>query len=326
VRRLFFILSAVTVLVIGVAAAKDSHDRNYLNIQDQYKADYHTSDFDTKIQQLFPSFALARQGDTFRTERCISCHVPDIGVVGPQVAAKRLAQDFFKYEPDADQIAKDYGLASKRNADGSVTTAHPTLITQDLYNRYGADSVATTDGFHPYLVQGDNGKSQPAQLNGFIPSFLSPAASGGKPTGIDNAGCISCHNGSRLALDENSAHKNLIINPEYSFTAGASLYYQYCASCHGNVGEGKIGPPLSNQDRLGFFNEDYYYRCIEYGMTDFEHYGSVMPNWGSIASDWGSFESSRDKQRPNPSRVLSEPQIHLLVQFVRHWESYQTLP
>ena len=329
-NKLFLALAALTLLLVGVAAAKDSHDRQYLSIQDQYKADYPacaagaapTPDkpcdlpFDTKVQQLFPSFAEAKRGDTFRVERCISCHVPNIAAIGPDEAAKRLAADFKKYEPDADHLIKAFNL----------TLQHPARITQQLYATYGEESVATSDGFHPYVVQGANGP-EPAQLSGFIPKFLSPAQNGGKELGIDQVGCIVCHNGSRLALDDTHAHQNLVINPEYSWSAGAALYYQNCAVCHGNLGEGKVGPPLSNQDRLGFFNEDYYYRCIEYGNTDFEHIGSVMPAWGSAASDW-SYDPSRDQQSlaGGVTRKLSEDQIHLLVQFIRHWEQYDTLP
>ncbi|MEA2616246.1 MAG: hypothetical protein QOE72_2029, partial [Chloroflexota bacterium] len=72
-------------------------------------------------------------------------------------------------------------------------------------------------------------------------------------------------------------------------------------------------------------NEDYYYRCIEYGYTDFEHLGSVMPAWGSAAPDF-HYDPIRDKQSGKVTRVLSEDQISILVQFIRHWEQYQTLP
>ena len=225
-NRLFLALAAVLLLLVGLAAAKDSHDRQYLSIQDQYRKDHPGSQFDSKVQQLFPVFSAAKQGDTFRTERCISCHVPDIAVIGPQVAARNLSADFLKYEPDAQHMIKAYGL----------TLNHPAAITQQLYDQYGADAYATSDGFHPYTVAGDNGPQQ-VKLPGFIPSFLSPAANGGKPLGIDQVGCITCHNGSRLALDDTAAHQNLIVNPEYSFTEGAALYYKYCVSCHGSQGE-----------------------------------------------------------------------------------------
>jgi cytochrome c553 len=315
--RVFVALAAVTILLFGIAAAKDSHDRQYLSIQDQYKQDYPQSSFDTKVQQLFPAFPAAKRGDTFRVERCISCHVPDIAQIGPQVAAERLVKDFLKYAPNPGQIIAANGLK----------LVHPAFITQELYNQYGADSFATTDGFHPYVLPSDADPNLQVavKLPGPIPAFLSPAANGGKALGIDQVGCISCHNGQRLALDQSAAHQNLIINPQYSFTEGAALYYKYCASCHGNLGQGKIGPPLNNQDRLGFFNEDYYYRCIEYGYTGFEHLGSVMPAWGSSASDF-TYDPTRDKQGPKVVRTLSEDQINILVQFIRHWEDYNTLP
>jgi mono/diheme cytochrome c family protein len=320
--KVFVALSALLIALVGIAAAKDSHDRSYLSIQDQYKADYPSSNFDTKAQQLFPAFPASQQGQTFRVERCISCHVPDIAVIGPQVAAQRLVQDFMKYEPNYKQIAQANGLK----------LVHPALITQELYDQYGADSFATTDGFHPYQVPSDTNPNvkETVKLPGPIPAFLSPAANGGKPLGIDQVGCISCHNGGRLALDDTAAHTNLIINPEYSFTEGAALYYQNCAACHGNLGQGKVGPPLNNQDRLGYFNEDYYYRCIEYGYTDFEHVGSVMPVWGSQAPDW-TYGLDKDGKINDPKtkpikRQLSEDQINLLVQFIRHWENYSTLP
>jgi cytochrome c553 len=323
--KLFLTLSALLLVLIGVAAAKDAHDHGYLAIQERYLKDYPSSQklIDVKTQQLFPSFQLAKQGDTFRVERCISCHVPDIATIGPEEAAKRISQDFFKYEPNAQQIA----------AANHLTGVHPAFVSQQLYNAYGQGAVATKDGFHPYNVSASpnagasssTASTAPQGISGFIPSFLSPGQNNGAELGIDQTGCIVCHNGQRLELDQSAAHLNLIINPEYAWTEGASLYYQYCASCHGNLGEGKIGPPLNNQDRLGFFNEDYYYRCIEYGMTDFEHLGSVMPNWGSIAPDYKA-DKSVDKVPANKTRVLSEDQINILVQFIRHWENYQTLP
>jgi len=328
--KLFVALAVILVALVGVAAAKDSHDRDYLAIQDQYKKDYPSKDaaagFDTKVQQLYPVFPAAKVGDTFRTERCISCHVPDIAIVGPQVAAQRLAQDFFKYEPNAQQIAKAEGYKSTPGS-----SAHPAVIDPALYGKYGASAYATVnnDGFTPYSVAVPGSsppKTQEVKLPGPIPSFLDPAQNGGKSLGIDQVGCIVCHNGGRLSLTEHDAHVNLIMNPEYDFTEGAALYYKNCVACHGAQGEGGVGPPLNNQDRLGYFNEDYYYRCIEYGYTDFEHLGSVMPAWGSEAPDF-HYDKTRDgKQPPTVQRKLSEDQIHVLQEFIRHWENYQTLP
>jgi Cytochrome C oxidase, cbb3-type, subunit III len=328
-RGVFFGLSVVLFVLVVLAFAKDATSRQYLAIQQQYQQDYDASDFQASIQQLFPTFQEAQVGSTFRVERCISCHVPDIATIGPVEAAQRLSQDFFKYEPDATQIAAEYHL----------TGTHPAYISEGgglyppsiSYAQYGATNFQS----YTYVSAG---KTQTAQLPGYIPSFLDPAtqpgcsqataASTNCRLGIDQVGCIICHNGNRLALDEDDAHQNLIVNPTYSFTEGAELYYKNCALCHGGQGQGGVGPPLNNQDRLGFYNEDYYYRCIEYGFTDFEHYGSVMPDWGVVAPDF-QYNPSRDVQQPRPdpnSRILTEDQIQILIQFIRHWENYSTLP
>ena len=84
----FVILVAVLLALVGIAAFKDTSSREYLSIQQQYQKD-HGGTFSLQVQELFPSFAEATIGGAFRTERCISCHVPDIGTVGPEVAAKR---------------------------------------------------------------------------------------------------------------------------------------------------------------------------------------------------------------------------------------------
>lgn len=319
--RLFVALSALTLILVGVAAAKDTSDRAYLTVQQQYQKDYPNSSFNIQVQQLFPTFSQATQGSSFRVERCISCHVPDIATIGPVVAAQRLSQDFFKYAPNAQQLAQQYGLSGIHPA--YVTTNGGTNPPSISYTKYGADS------FTPYTYTDLNHTTVKANLPGFLPSFLNPSTqSPGTQVGIDAIGCIVCHNGNRLGLNTtgiDNAHENLIYNPVYSFTEGAALYYKNCAQCHGGQGEGGVGPPLNNQDRLGFFNEDYYYRCIEYGLTGFEHLGSIMPNWGGIAKDF-TYNPARDKQQPSTVRILSEGQINTLIKFIRHWENYSTLP
>jgi Cytochrome C oxidase, cbb3-type, subunit III len=331
-RILFVGLSVALLALVAWAAFKDSAARTYITVQQQYLKDYPSSDFNVQVQQLFPSFPQATiEGDTYRVERCISCHVPDIGTIGPVEAAKRLSQDFFKYEPNAKQLAAEYHLTGIHPAYVSATGSnYPPSMSYAQYGPNGFTSFTWT----PYTPPG----AAPAapvtvQQPGPLPNFINPSTDfgqAGNPTGslgIDQIGCIVCHNGNRLGLDETTAHQNLIINPEYSFTEGAQLYYANCARCHGGQGEGGAGPPLSNQDRLGFFNEDYYYRCIEYGFTGFEHLGSIMPNWGGIASDYNP------KANPpgpgavlNKSPVLTQTQINILVQFIRQWESYNTLP
>src|SRR5580704_7824194 len=332
-RLIFVGLSVALLALVAWAAFKDTSSRGYIAIQEQYQKDYPSSDFNVQIQQLFPSFPEATiEGDTYRVERCISCHVPDIGTIGPVEAAKRLSQDFFKYEPNAKQLVAEYHL----------TGIHPAYITATggnyppsmSFQQYGPDGF-TSFTYTPYTPPG----AAPAvpvtvQQPGPLPAFVNPSTAYGLtsapatgPLGIDQIGCIVCHNGNRLGLDETSAHQNLIVNPEYSFTEGAQLYYANCARCHGGQGEGGAGPPLNNQDRLGYFNEDYYYRCIEYGFTDFEHVGSIMPNWGGIASDWNPTQNPPGPGAVlNTQPVLTQGQINILIQFIRHWEDYNTLP
>ena len=335
-RVLFVALSVALLGLVAWAAFKDSTGRTYITIQEQYLKDYPSSDFNVEVQQLFPSFPDATiDADTYRVERCISCHVPDIGTIGPVEAAKRLSQDFFKYEPNAKQIAKEYGLTGIHPA--YVTATGSNYPPSMSYAAYGADSFRPYT-YTPYTAPGAPlAKPVTVEQPGPLPAFLDPSTDYGTAAGpatpatgelgIDQIGCIVCHNGNRLGLDETDAHQNLIVNPEYSFTEGAQLYYQNCARCHGGQGEGGAGPPLNNQDRLGYFNEDYYYRCIEYGFTDFEHLGSIMPNWGGIASDYNAAQNPPGPGAViNTSPVLSQTQINILIQFIRQWENYNTLP
>jgi hypothetical protein len=331
-RILFVGLSVALLGLVAWAAFKDSAARTYITAQQQYLKDYPSSDFNVQVQQLFPSFPQATiEGDTYRVERCISCHVPDIGTIGPVQAAKRLSQDFFKYEPNAKQLAAQYHLTGIHPAYVSATGSnYPPSMSYAQYGPNGFTSFTWT----PYTPPGAAAAAPvTVQQPGPLPNFINPSTDfgeAGNPTGslgIDQIGCIVCHNGSRLGLDETTAHQNLIINPEYSFTEGAQLYYANCARCHGGQGEGGAGPPLSNQDRLGFFNEDYYYRCIEYGFTGFEHLGSIMPNWGGIAADYNPQTNPPGPGAVlNKSPVLTQTQINILVQFIRQWESYNTLP
>jgi hypothetical protein len=49
-----------------------------------------------------------------------------------------------------------------------------------------------------------------------------------------------------------------------------------------------------------------------------------MPDWGGPAPGF-QYDPARDKEQPAP-RVLSDQQIAILIQFIRHWEQYSTLP
>lgn len=164
----------------------------------------------------------------------------------------------------------------------------------------------------PYYVLDTNGKvvtdpqtSKPvvAQLTGFIPSAY-------KGLGIDETGCIICHNGNRQATTQAGAHTNLVPNPFGVYDKAPQLYENSCAQCHGATGEGGKGPPLNDKDRLGFFNDDYYHRCIYFGNQGEEHKGTIMPAWGL------------QKLLPQPINQ----NIDLLVHWIRMWQQYASLP
>jgi mono/diheme cytochrome c family protein len=144
------------------------------------------------------------------------------------------------------------------------------------------------------------GKAMVAQLTGFIPSQY-------KGLGIDETGCVICHNGNRQATASDGAHQSLVPNPFAVYDTAPQLYENSCAQCHGATGEGLKGPPLNDQDRLGFFNDDYYHRCIFAGNLSAEHAGSIMPPWGL-------------------KHLLSNSQIDLLVHWIRLWQQYTRLP
>ncbi len=403
--KLFAVFAVIFLALLGTAVYRDQASRGYIAIQQAYQQDHPTTaGFDAQVQQLFPSYSAAKVGDTFRVERCISCHVPDIAAIGPAQAAKNISADFQKYGSNVTQQVKDNGLTLQHPAfvtinsnclplSGVVPAATPgpspaaspsaspspsaqsasapaspaaspassaspsapaaavaTASAAVTATAAAATPAPTTtpvvscpNGI-PTVSYADYGQGaaqtfaapagQPAYSEpGYLPAAIDPATATGGKLGIDQIGCIVCHNGGRLSLSaddsansaDRGAHENLIVNPTYVWTKGASLYYQYCVSCHAVNGTGGVGPPLSNQDRLGFFNEDYYYRCIEYGMTGFEHQTSgVMPNWGSIAPDFDP--SAHPDFKPNKGRVLTEQQINTLVQFIRHWQQYQNVP
>ena len=144
------------------------------------------------------------------------------------------------------------------------------------------------------------GKPEVAQLTGFLPSQY-------KGLGIDETGCVICHNGNRQATTEAGAHQNLVPNPFAVYQNAPQLYENSCAQCHGATGEGLKGPPLDDQNRLGFFNDDYYHRCIFAGNLGSEHLGSIMPPWGL-------------------KHLMSNSQIDLLVHWIRLWQQYTSLP
>src|SRR5207249_1062171 len=74
-----------------------------------------------------------------------------------------------------------------------------------------------------------------ADLTGFIPSQY-------KGLGIDESGCIICHNGNRQATTEAGAHQDLVPNPFGVYDKAPQVFENNCAQCHGSLGEGGKGP------------------------------------------------------------------------------------
>jgi cytochrome c2 len=317
--RAFLVVSVAFLVLLGYAFYQDL-SRPWAPIQEKYAAQY-SQDFPIQVQQLFPKVQVNGQ---FMVERCITCHVPDIQKIGPQEAAKRLGPNhpsmisdtvFAKYGQDT-LICQPATVAASPSASPSARPS--TKPSASAAPSSSAAPAATTAAScldptaTPYYVRDANNKivtdpttNKPvvAQLTGFIPNAY-------KGLGIDESGCIICHNGNRQATDQAGAHQNLVANPFGVFATAPKLYENNCAQCHGVTGEGGKGPPLNDQNRLGFFNDDYYYRCIYLGNTGEEHKNTIMPAWGAKG-------------------LLPKPindNVNLLVHWIRMWEQYATLP
>jgi hypothetical protein len=335
--RAFLVVSVAFLLLLGFAFYQDL-SRPWAPIQQKYAAQY-GQDFPIQVQQLFPKVQVNGQ---FMVERCITCHVPDIAKIGPQQAAQRLGPNhpalisdtvFAKYGQET-LICRPVTAAASPSASPSATpsaaaspsaspsakaspsaTASPSAAPSASPAQSGTVTTAAScldPRAQPYYVLDTNGKvvndpstNKPlvAQLTGFIPNAY-------KGLGIDESGCIICHNGNRQATDQAGAHQNLVANPFGTFDTAPQLYENNCAQCHGATGEGGKGPPLNDQNRLGFFNSDYYYRCIYLGNTGEEHKGTIMPAWGV------------NKLLPQPVN----DNINLLVHWIRMWQQYASLP
>jgi mono/diheme cytochrome c family protein len=322
------VVSVAFLVLLGFAFYQDL-SRPWAPIQQKYAAQY-GQDFPIQVQQLFPKVQVNGQ---FMVERCITCHVPDIQKIGPQEAAKRLGPNhpsvisdtvFAKYGQET-LICKPYKPTASPSPSPSATASASAKPSASASPSPSASASPTASSgtpaascqdprATPYYVIDASGKvvtdpstNKPvvAQLTGFIPNAY-------KGLGIDESGCIICHNGNRQATDQAGAHQNLVPNPFGVFDTAPQVFESTCATCHGAVGEGGKGPPLNDQNRLGFFNDDYYYRCIYLGNTGEEHLGTIMPAWGVS-----------QKGRPP---ILKTDTINLLVHWVRMWQQYTSRP
>ena len=317
--RAFLVVSVLFLALLAFAFYQDLN-RPWLPIQQKYAQQY-GADFPIQVQQLFPRVQVNNQ---FVVERCITCHVPDLQKIGPQEAAGRLGPNhpavindavFAKYGQDT-LICRPAAATASPSASPSAS-ASPKPTASATASAPPAATTATScldPKAQPFYLLDVNGKvvndpstNKPvvAQLNGFIPSQY-------KGLGIDESGCIICHNGNRQATTEAGAHQDLVPNPFGVYDKAPQVFENNCAQCHGALGEGGKGPPLNDQNRLGFFSDDYYYRCIYLGNTGEEHLDTIMPAWGV----------SKGGRPP----ILNNDTINLLVHWIRMWQQYTSLP
>jgi mono/diheme cytochrome c family protein len=85
---------------------------------------------------------------------------------------------------------------------------------------------------------------------------------------------------------------------EAAIAAGGNLFAENCDSCHGENGEGDIGPALNSQDLLKMTSDDALFNLTSTGIP-----GTLMPAWGQAFG--GPF---------------TEEQTAQLVAFIRSWE------
>ncbi len=322
--------SVAFVLLLAAALYQDGVlNRPYGRYQQQYFASEGVAYPGPQIYQLFPK---VKVNGNYQVERCITCHVPDILKLGPQAAAAKLGPNhpaviddkvFAAYGQDtmacrpvvASAQASPSPSASPPASASPAASASPKPSATPSATPTAAPAVSATGArcldprARAFYVLDVNGKvvndpqtNQPLVAN--LPGFITSQYKG---LGIDESGCIICHNGQRQATTLEAAHRNLIPNPFAVFDQAPNLFENSCAQCHGASGEGLKGPPLNDQDRLGFFNDDYYQKCIYLGYLDPSRRGTIMPPWGI-------------------RHLLNSSQIQLLVHWIRLWQDYTRLP
>ncbi|GIW81710.1 MAG: hypothetical protein KatS3mg105_3517 [Gemmatales bacterium] len=106
-------------------------------------------------------------------------------------------------------------------------------------------------------------------------------------------------------LNRNDAAATEGDGPEYkpSPTMGRTLYRSRCTVCHGENGEGKIGPSLNNQSVLTVVSDEFLVDTIMRGRPD-----TAMPAWRQLSSedvaDLVSFIRTWQKEPPNELKKL----------------------
>ena len=84
-----------------------------------------------------------------------------------------------------------------------------------------------------------------------------------------------------------------------SIQHGREVFAQQCSTCHGNLGEGGVGPALNNKQLLKNTYDDVFFSVIRSGVPS-----TQMPAW---SVDFGG--------------PLTDQDIHSVVAFIRAWEA-----
>ncbi|HJW83130.1 MAG TPA: c-type cytochrome [Anaerolineae bacterium] len=80
--------------------------------------------------------------------------------------------------------------------------------------------------------------------------------------------------------------------------AGRAMYLDNCTACHGENGEGKVGPALNSREHLKTTSDDTLFSLTRTGVP-----GTIMPAWGQAFG--GPF---------------TDEQVRQMVAFIRAWE------
>ena len=91
---------------------------------------------------------------------------------------------------------------------------------------------------------------------------------------------------------------NLVADQEAAVEAGAGLYTENCAACHGEQGEGLVGPPLNSRELLRSTPDELLFSLTRTGVP-----GTNMPAWGQAFG--GPF---------------TDEQVDQLIAYLRAWE------
>jgi mono/diheme cytochrome c family protein len=91
---------------------------------------------------------------------------------------------------------------------------------------------------------------------------------------------------------------NLVADQEMAVKAGAGLFAENCDACHGEQGEGLVGPPLNSRELLRSTPDELLFSLTRTGVP-----GTNMPAWGQAFG--GPF---------------TDEQVDQLIAYLRAWE------